>query len=153
MFEEPLKKAEEAITRMNKTLTLFEKECGALKVKYLEDLMDLQTKSEQQLKGFQDQMLKVSSDYGKEFEAIFSVQMDKLSNLAAANLDSFSQDVKRRFESVYSVYEKEVIDRMGQVFESDLEKTFEKYGDRLAPVIFKALIRYIFRIKSKPKVV
>lgn len=149
MFEESLKKAEEAITRMNKTLTLFEKECGALKVKYLEDLVDLQAKAEQQLKGFRDRASKVSSNFDEEFENTFSVQRDKLTVLTSVNLDLFSQDVKRRFESVYSEYEKEVMGRMGKIFETDVEKIFEKYGDRLAPVIFKALVRYIFRIKPK----
>jgi hypothetical protein len=149
MFDEALKKAEEAITRMNKTLTLFEKECGALKVKYLEELMDFQAKADLQIKGFKGQVSDVSSKYKDEIDSLFLDYKNKLSVLTVAEVESFSQEVKNRFEAVYSKYEEEIRVRIEKTFETDIEKIFEKYGNRLIPVIFKALIRYIFHIKPK----
>jgi hypothetical protein len=69
-----------------------------------------------------------------------------------ASLKDFSKTVKDRFESLYAEYEVEAVKRAEGSFETDVTEMFKKYGDKFAPYIFKALMRYIFgwiRIRRK----
>jgi C-terminal processing protease CtpA/Prc len=149
MFDEAFKKAEESVTRMNKTLTLFEKECENLRDKFFEDLKGFQEKTNSLLVVYKNDIEKIYADYDKRMLDVFSEYKNKLSVLTTADLEFFSADVRKRFEGLYTEYEQEAQKKILKVFETDIKGIFDKYGDQLAPIIFKSLLRYIFRIKRK----
>jgi hypothetical protein len=148
MFDAALKKAEEAVTRMNKSLTVFEKESEALRVKFLEDLVDLQEKADQKIKDSKVEIGKIYAEYSREIETLFLEYKNKLSVLAVADLEYFSQEVKKRFESLYLEHEQEAKKKIMQLFETDIKAIFTTYGDLLAPIFFKFLLRYIFPVRK-----
>jgi len=151
MFEETLRKAEEAITRMNKSLTVFERESEALRTKFLGEFMSLQEKADQKIKESKTDIGKIYTEYSQEIESLFSEYKNKLSVLTTADLEYFSQEVKKRFEGLYQEYEQEARKKVVQLFETDIKGIFITYGDLLAPIIFKSLLGYIFPFFRKKK--
>jgi hypothetical protein len=149
MFDEALQKAEQAITRMSKALTVFEKESEILKVKLSEDLKVLQVITEQKIRENRDQVEKIYADYSKGMEVFYVDCKNKLSVLITADLEYFSQEVKKRFENLYLNYEEEAKKKITQLFETDIQAVFTKHGDVLIPLIFKSFFRYIFSIICK----
>jgi hypothetical protein len=151
MFDAALKKTEESITRMNKSLTVFEKESEALRIKFHEEIINLQEKADKKINDSRIEVEKICAEYNQKMEVLFSEYKNKLSVLTTADLEYFSQEVKKRFENLYLEYEQEAKKKILQLFEADIKSIFTIYGDLLAPIIFKSLLRYFFPFFRKRK--
>ena len=149
MFENALEKVDAALTRMSKTLSMFEKEYTDIRVKCTEELMDIMDNTDSKVKNRKEELEKVYQDYNDKFKGLVEDYKKQLSDLTVDSIALFSQETKSRFESLYTQYEGEAKNRALQAFDTDMVGMFEKYGDKIIPVLFKALFRYIFRIKKK----
>jgi uncharacterized membrane-anchored protein YhcB (DUF1043 family) len=149
MFDGALEKVSEAITRMSKTLSMFEKEYTDLRVKGTEELMALLDSSDSKIKSRKEDLEKVFVDYKDKFKELIDDYKKQLSELTVDSVALFSQETKNRFEFLYTQYEEEAKKRALQTFDQDMIALFGKYGDQIAPLMFKALMRYIFHIGKK----
>jgi hypothetical protein len=148
-FDKVLQKVEESVTHMSKALTVFEKGTVDLKAKFSEELTDFQGKSEKGVESLRWQLDTLIKAFVLQLDALVVDFEKRLSKSSDVALEAFSGEVRNRFETIYAAHEQEVKKGMEDIFEKDLEVLFNKYGDRLAPVILKILIRHIFRIKRK----
>ena len=149
MFENILEKVTEATTRMSKTLSMFEKEYTDLRVKFTEELMTLQDVFDSKIKGEKEDIEKFFSEYEGKFNVLIESYKAQISEQTTSKLDLYGQEIKNRFENLYVQYEEEAKNRALQTFNVDIVVLFERYGNKIVPLIFKALIRYIFRSKKK----
>lgn len=149
MFDNALEKVNDAITRMSKTLTMFEKEFTDLRVKFTEECWGIQDRFKSKIGGQKEEYEKIFSEYKSKTDALAEVFRNQITQMTTTGMDLYDQEIKKRFEELYAQYEKEARDRVLQTFETDMVGLFDKYGDRIVPLMFKALIRYIFGIKKK----
>ena len=149
MFDKVLEKANEAMTRMSKTLTMFEKEFTDLRVKFTEEFMNFQDRSDSKIKGQKEELEKIFAEYKEKTDALAEAFRTQVSEMTTTGMDLYGLEMKKRFETLYVQFEREARDRAMQTFDMDMVALFEKYGDKISPLMFKALLRYIFRIKKK----
>ena len=149
MFDNALDKVNDAIKRMSKTLTMFEKEFTDLRVKFTEEYMSIQGRFDSKIGGQKEELEKIFTEYKSKTDALADVFRNQITQMTTTGMDLFDQEMKKRFEGLYVQYEKEARDRALQTFEADMVGLFDKYGDKIVPLMFRALIRYIFRIRKK----
>ena len=149
MFDKILDKANEAITRMSKTLTMFEKEFTDLKAKFTEEFKSFQDRSDSKIKGQKEDLEKIFAEYKGKTDALAEVFRTQISEMTTTGMDLYGLEMKKRFEGLYIQYEKEARNRAMQTFDAGMVDLFDKYGDKIAPLMFRALTRFIFRIKKK----
>lgn len=149
MFDKVLDKANEAITRMSKTLTMFEKEFTDLRVKFTEEFMSFQDRSDSKIKGQKEELERIFAEYKVKTDGLAESFRTQITEMTLTGMDLYGLEMKKRFEGLYVQYEREAQNRAQQTFDADMVAMFDKYGDKIAPLMFKALVRYIFRIKKK----
>jgi len=149
MFEGALEKVNEALTRMSKTLSMFEKEYTDLRVKCTEELMAILDNSNLRIKDRKEILEKAFADHKEKLDNLTDLFKQQTAEAMTTGLDLYSQEIKKRFEGLYIQFEEEAKKRAQQTFDTDMAGMFEKYGDQIAPFMFKSLIRYIFHIKKK----
>lgn len=160
MFDKILEKAEEAMTKLSKLLTVFEQDSGRLKAKAEEQLSDYHRRIDEDLRKLNVLSDEKINEKRKELEGILfekklelssllDQHRDHLKGVIEKDLSDFSKAVKGRFESLYAEYEVQAVDRAQKAFESDISEMFNKYGDKIAPCIFKSLLKYILRFGRK----
>jgi len=160
MFDKILEKAEEAMTQLSKTLSVFEQEYSRLKLKFEEQIAEYHRRVDDDLHKMRTMTNDETLGQRKDFEGILFQQKlelnklldehrEKSKEIVDKGLQDFTKAVHNRFESIYAEYEVEAVKKAEANFETDMESLFKRYGDKIAPHIFKSLLRYIFRFGRK----
>ena len=160
MFDKVLAKTEEAMSQLNKTLSTFEQDASRLKAKFEEQLAGYYKRMDEERRilsalttdetgRLQKDLELLLSDHKRKLSELFDIHKSNLKAEIEADLETFTQTVKSRFEGTYAEHEAQVVERAKASFEGDLSALFKVYGDRLAPHLFKALVRYVFRLGRK----
>jgi len=149
MFDKIFEKTEGAITQLGKALSAFEQESNVLQVKLDHQISGYQTKVTEELANLDAHTKEKVAEKSQEISQLFEVHKKTLVENAEKELNEFSKKVKDRFESIYAEYEVQAVNKAQNAFEADIVNLFKTYGDRIAPYIFKALLKYIFRFGRK----
>lgn len=176
MLEKIIQRADQAGTRLSQSLSAFEKISMDIKEKMSDELISFEKNSAQKIESLNNNLkdsignLEESSfkitenmaaqinvlkreagqiveDNNEKMREVLTQHVTTLTTLINDNLTIFSKLVKERYECLYSEYEVAAKNRADKAFETDIEILFKKNSDRLAPMILKALWRYIFRFK------
>lgn len=156
-FEE---KSSDSISKCNKatseTISLIEMSCARIAKDSAIITEGLKEESNRLVSLMGTKITDLKEDTLREFEStelkIKEALASHTANLNKAfedNLALFSNTVEARFEGIYADFEDAAKNRAEKIFETDLEKIFEKYSDRLVPLILKAVWSYILRLGRK----
>ena len=144
MLDRILQQAEQALTKLNQSLSLFELDFNKLKKKFEEDKSGVEKSAEEYIVRYQ-----------KDLYAIIHRAEEDLKNLRS-DYDSALEVEKMRFaKNIAEIFKTELEKARMQAlkdaegfFESDVSKLFEKNADKMAPVIRGMFLKNIFGKKS-----
>jgi predicted nuclease with TOPRIM domain len=120
MLEKEIEKAQGMLNLLNHTLTLFEK-----------DFEQIKNRHKVESDAFVEEQKKKLSDLLRDHQLLL-VQVTK------EEIENFSKFLDGQLNEIYDDARKKAEQR-------DIEEIFKKYGGRIVPLFFKALIKCIFK--------
>jgi uncharacterized protein YhaN len=143
--------ADQSITKLNRAISLFEK-----------DLERIRSEGDKVIASFEERLRQLALSCEIQTENILKVGKEQIAELLMVvprsceeqrkNLDAFIDTRTREFTNeAFELYKrgleekrKESVVELDKAFQTDIEGLFKKYENRLAPLLFKMLWRYIF---------
>lgn len=151
-----LQQADQAITKLNRSLSMFEKDLQKYHSEGDKIIADVEERLKQIICSY-DAQLNVLTQKNKEQVAEWVFVVSKQLEEQRQKLDAFIDTRTREFtDHAFEMFksgleEKRVqsVAESDKAFETDVEGLFKKYENRLAPILFKMLMRHVFRFGRK----
>jgi hypothetical protein len=156
MSDKIIQQADQAVTKVNRALSLFERDLEKLRIEHDKIVASLEERLKLALINHEAQIETVLKK-GREEIAELVFVVPKSIEEQRKNLDAFIDTRTREFmDDAFDMFKKGLEEKRVQsnieidtMFQKDIEGIFKKYEGKLAPMLFKMLRRYIFRFGRK----
>jgi len=145
MLEKIIEEAQKMRTLLNQAISLFERDFGNLKIKAQEDFDAFCNKFSTLNNTFKIDSEATLEDFRKRLSDIVRDHQEVLKTLTKDHIVDSSEQIREQIEKYYQDIENEAKKKADLYFEKDLKELFNKYGDSIIPLFFKALIKFIFK--------
>jgi DNA repair exonuclease SbcCD ATPase subunit len=131
MYEKAFDKAQSMLELLNHTLTLFEKDFEQIKNRHIADISAIDKKLEESLEEQKKKLEEMLKNHETLLKAVQKTEYCNFLKSLSDKTDEIYDDIRKKAE------------------QKDIEKLFREHSKHITPIIFKSLIRYVFRLGKK----